>query len=359
MYIYYILFLLIISLYLILNNTKKYMFVITVILTLIIGLRGTTVGTDTQNYLWMYINQTKESVEYFFNTFPSLNIISSDSLYFLYCYILQLFGIGERGFLLITSAIVVGVNAHFIYRYSKNYLLSIFTFVTIGLIPMFMSALRQSLALAIIGLAIRFLVERKPVKYCIMVLIASGFHVTALIMLPAYVLIKMLSKIPPLVTTGLGILISFLVSNNLYKIIWNMELGPRFMVYLTGNVVKTNPLVITMHLGIVGSCFFIHQGLRKSKWFREDSIFIDLYIIGVGIMILSLSNTMISRFAQYYFIVLPIILANIIERLNCQKNKIFLMVTCICVEIIYFVLVMPNSTFNIAPYNFYWENKGY
>ena len=82
----------------------------------------------------------------------------------------------------------------FIKKYSDNYLISLFTFVTLGVMPMMLSALRQSIALAIVFYAYTFLFERKSIQYFSLVFLAAGFHVSAYIMIPAYFILPIFRK---------------------------------------------------------------------------------------------------------------------------------------------------------------------
>jgi hypothetical protein len=74
------------------------------------------------------------------------------------------------------------------YRFQFLLPLMFFFVITNGIFFWTLSGLRQSLAVVIFFYAIRFIIEKKPLQYAIYILVASLFHVSALIMLPVYFL---------------------------------------------------------------------------------------------------------------------------------------------------------------------------
>ena len=88
--------------------------------------------------------------------------------------------------LVITSGYIYFVFGRFIYKYSKSPWLSVFLFFTMRYFDMSMSVIRQMLAIATLILSYDYIIEKKPLKFYLTVLIACLFHVAAIVFLPAY-----------------------------------------------------------------------------------------------------------------------------------------------------------------------------
>lgn len=78
--------------------------------------------------------------------------------------------------------------ALFIYRYCRDEdtWLSTWLYVTLTFFYTSMNFIRQSLACSVILLGYGFLRDKKPAPFLLLVLLAAGFHKTALIMVPVY-----------------------------------------------------------------------------------------------------------------------------------------------------------------------------
>lgn len=358
MQIYYLLFLIIIFLYLILGeqNKKIYYSIIMILLILIIGLRNPSVGTDTLNYLIMYREQTKTTIEYLLNTFPSLIILNSDPLYFIYCFILQIFQVNEQLFLFLTALISILCTISFFYKYSCHALISILSFSSIGLISVYISAMRQTLALSIVALAIPCIIEKKPLKFYFLVILASGFHITALIMLPAYLIVRLFRNWKLQNIFLLCSITGFIIKNAIYPVGLKLGLGIRFTQYFRDNVIGTSPLLIILYISIAIVYIFMNFGYKQSQYttILNKELFI-IYSIGVSILIMSLVNTIISRFAYYYLMSFPVILANSLAEVKKTFDRLVFYCGCIGIELLFFVITVPNSVFGISPYLFFWQ----
>lgn len=74
---------------------------------------------------------------------------------------------------------------HSFRRYAKNYPLASILFMALVFYFSF-TYLRQMFAAAIIGLSIRYIIERKFLKYCAIIIAAFSFHNSAIIFFPMY-----------------------------------------------------------------------------------------------------------------------------------------------------------------------------
>src|SRR5690606_27878018 len=93
--------------------------------------------------------------------------------------------------LLLTAIICVGTYMYVIFKVSENVALSVFIYVVLGAYLVFFNAARQGLAISICAISVIFLLQRKIWHYIIVIIIASFFHRTALILLPFYFILRL------------------------------------------------------------------------------------------------------------------------------------------------------------------------
>lgn len=353
------LFFLIGILYIVFQKRKgTYIFICIFMIFLLFSLRDFSVGTDTENYIRIYETQTILRVNHLIERFPDISLLLGDYLYFIYSWVLLHLGITARGFIVVTALVMLIPVFFLLKKYSRHPLVSIFSFMTIGQMTLLMSAFRQGLAIAISIFALKYLIEKKTIKFFLIVLVAAGVHVTVLIMLPAYFLIIFFQNKKPEASMIIFTVSGILGSGALIIVLSKLNLGVRFGSYIENNVVKTNPLVLVMYLLLA----FIYVALRKfnkiyikNKESNDDRIIFVMFCIGIGILALSLQNTIISRFSYYFLTGLPIIVDRIVDMQYNQKIRAVTILICLFIEISYFYYTIPGSYLGVADYTFFWQ----
>lgn len=150
-----------------------------------IGLRSG--GADTYAYISMFnalpkgvtaieeILRVRES-EYGFALFGTVvkTFISAD--YHVYLFLIALI-----------SGIFVVVTLR---RFSDYFFESLILFMLTGTFTWMINGIRQFIAVAVAFWAVRFIVEKKPVKYIIVILILTTIHASAIILFPIYFIVQ-------------------------------------------------------------------------------------------------------------------------------------------------------------------------
>ena len=96
-----------------------------------------------------------------------------------------IFGSGFRPFLVIIAFIQGCIVLEFFRKYSSNYIISVFLFVAAGeYLAWMMNGIRQFLAVVFILAAFPLLQKKRFIPFILVVLFASTFHQSALIMIP-------------------------------------------------------------------------------------------------------------------------------------------------------------------------------
>ena len=356
MEIYTIVFLIISCIYTLKNlfSRKKKYILVTLILFSLIAFRDISVGTDTENYINIFNSMSENPILIIINNIFNVQIVFSEILFGVYVFLLKLLQIKARGFIILSAAISIFIIMKFYYEHSRDDFITIFTFITIGSYIFFFSAIRQGIAIALVAIAYSYLFKRKIYKYFIIVLLATGFHATAIIMIPIYFIIVYRPKLGDISISILILSSSFILKKILYFILIHSNVSSRLTQYQDSlKVIKTNYLLVLMYIGIL-FFYLLKKKIEKIKKIDKNikEIFL-LFILGVGILIISLENTMISRFAMYLLIGLPILMSYFISNVKNKRMRLILKGYCILIEILFFYYTVPNSVYGIFNYKFY------
>jgi hypothetical protein len=145
------------------------------------GLRG-YIGYDYNSYYPLYANINIKDI------FSGFTIVENEQVepgYLLYMSIIRFITSNYHIFTFISVVIDVLLFDLVIKRYSFNYALSFALFLAFNL-ALEVDLLRNVKSLFIFLLALKYLIERKPWKYFLMLLVAILFHWTAILFAPLY-----------------------------------------------------------------------------------------------------------------------------------------------------------------------------
>ncbi len=218
---------------------------------------------------------------------------------------------------LITNVLIVIM----LYKYSRLFDLSVYVYITGGLYLVSMNGIRQCLAAAIIFTSTKFLFEGKFGKYLLVILLASTFHLSALILIPIYFLVryKAWSKSTIiLLLSSIVIVIGFeQFSTFLFTAIEETQYG-HYESFTEGgaNIIRVVVFAAPMVIAYLG-----RDKLRAI--FPESDIVVNMSIIGLLFMIISTQNWIFARFA-IYFNLYQIVLVSWIVKLFKEKDQKFI-----------------------------------
>lgn len=192
---------------------RKAIWVPASILIIFATIRDYTIGTDTHTYtkpfrffsgLDNYFFDPQVEMGYQYLVYILLHLTSEYYILFL-----------------ITSIIIIFGFFYVIKKYSVDYFLSVYIFITFSIYTFYFNTLRQAIAIVICMLGLKFLLEKKLFKYLIFVALASLFHISALIMIPIYFLVHLKIKIHIKLLTlffssllGSSLIINYLAQDN-------------------------------------------------------------------------------------------------------------------------------------------------
>lgn len=165
------------------NGVKWYFTIVIIVLFFISAFRG-DFSADYNGYakeIWLR-----------FRNYSALDIINRGYLsnpepgYLLFQHLIQKITDKSIYIFVFSSLLIVYANINEIKRSKVLPFLSVFLFVEVGNYYSSFNLMRQIMAVSIVVLGSKYLFERKFWKYLAVVLVASTFHVSALIMIPFY-----------------------------------------------------------------------------------------------------------------------------------------------------------------------------
>ena len=200
--------------------------------------------------------------------------------------------------------------AIFICRHSEMPWVSTILYVNLFLFIMSMNFVRQALALSLVMLAWEFLKRNQFIPFLIIILIASLFHQTVLIMIPVYLLVKMTPTFKELIIYAYMLLWFYISSTGFIDLITKF-----YHEEYTGSVFLTEGVsfiyAILPVLLIV--CAFILVKAGTINVTNENKYIINLSLIASILMVTMSRHSIIERLS-YYFITFVILLVPVIYR---------------------------------------------
>ncbi|MHC5168843.1 EpsG family protein [Acinetobacter johnsonii] len=231
------------------------------------------------------------------------------------------------------STIVVCLYMITIKRISINYLVSVFVFITFGFYTFFFNGLRQGVAMAICFFGLPYLIEKRIIPYFLVVLTASMFHVSALVMLPVYFLVLTRIKIE------YKILACFIVSILASQIVIGyLAQGNIRYEHYTQEAEKAGGYITLLFYSLIG--FLIYSSGKKIRLedVRFDN-FQQIFLCGLALVLpISLLGTDPSgpQRILYYFSSIVIFLIPYVLK---KFNNVYFNILFFILSIIYFLLI--------------------
>ena len=294
-------------------------------------------GSDWRNYEILY-NEV---------SFNNIEKIYGETGYHIYTLLFKSIGFDFWSFFIITKILVFYIFYLNMKKAKNPYLcLNIFYF-QMGLFLLIDCPFRNLIAIAIILIAINFLVKNKKIKFIVLTLVAFSFHKSAIffIFLIFYKNLYKLSK----KQLWFGVIILFLVFSNVDLINKILILLPTFKDRIAGYIGSKYGKGEFFTFGNLEKLFFITLILlNKDKIKKNLYIFSGLYILLYRIAVSFNILGRIAFYLQLFYIL------GIVNTINNQK-KIF-QKGIIVVLFIYECLVIYKGTafnYKYVPYTSY------
>ena len=326
-----------------------------VCIVLIIGLRNPNMGVDLDRYLpsfdrlssytWgkvitmpKYLNYQKGYV--IFNKL--IGSIYSDRQFFIFCCAL-------------ISIVLISV---YIFKTSKLPLLSLILYLGLPCFLTVFSALRQAIAISICAIALLFVLNKKPIIFIALVLIASTFHSSALLFLVSYPLF--FYKPSPAIrgASVVLLLISYVFREPIFIVLSKL---------VKDNAVIDNNNSITLFL--VFTAIYVFMIALVDRTDKKNTGLLNIFWIACFCQSLAGLNNIAIRVGYYFMLPAIPLLINILcdngkkkegsslVVISNEKQRIFIIgVVYICFAVFGLYTLRHGSWAESYPYYWFWED---
>ena len=292
---------------------------------------------DTASYIsdFMYLSDPLDR----FLKNNNLLEVGSNSLFQLYMSVVHNFTSNYHIFFFFPAIISSFVSVKFFKRYSANIAFSLLIFYSIGTYVMYIAAMKQSIAVGFLLLALPYAIDKKYIKYYILVFIAMLFHTHAFVFLVvplffgkpwgkvtwfllAAVLISMATY-----DVTFGALMNTALSMGISIVDW--ELFDGHSINLIRVVVYWIPALLAL---------FLRNRLFSDST-RTENLFANLSIGAAFVITIGLRQgaNLFARMAAYYEIAVGITLPWMINKLFTKQSAQLVSIAAIVLYFVYFL----------------------
>lgn len=326
---------------------------------ILVGFRGINVGSDT----WFYAH----GFENIANQNSVLEAIANsryETGFVVLNYIFAKIGFSYNMFqVTITFFLCISIGKFF-KRYCSNVWVASFVFYTLRYMLGPMNTVRMWIAIAILLFSIPYLQRKRWIQFCIIIVIASLFHSTALIFLVLYPLCKMkITKKKIVLLYAIAITIGVMGTS---FFAWLTKSINMYSGYLTSKYfVYDNNVAVFFNLAIdLCLVLFIFREYRKDleinierneKVIPLDNIIKVALLLIVAIDIVGLRNTIMNRISTYFGMFLVIAIPSAIKKINFRNNREIIWLGMGVLLALQFLVVMifrPEWN-SVVPYYFF------
>lgn len=320
---------------------KRVFLTISLILTVFFqGLRALHVGTDLSAYLPIFHSlKNGESVQIISQHFTSME------LGYLYLNnVISLLNVGDTGFLIIISAVIHVPLFFYLKNVPNDKLLSLFFYYCVILFAFSFSGLRQAIAVSIVTSSFVFLFRGSYILFYGLVLLASSFHVSALVAILAHPASKInISNRLLLLVSMLGA-IFFILRESVLKGIVSMTLDKYSSQTFTSSNNSFSMLIVFVMIYIVS-----HYASRINDD-KTFNICRNIFLIAIFIQVTASVSMTAMRAGFYFLIVGGILLERVYLKISVAEHRILARVAMLTMLILFFFYTASSSP--LADYEF-------
>lgn len=329
------------------NNAKSknaeniFKLIIIIQFSLICGFRNYEVGWDTLNYSNIFWRSSE------LGFLEAIKVWDIEIGYSLLQYITSRVSSSPTILFAIVALFYSSSVSRFISKYSRSWAVTYALFFSLGLYAFSMSATRQTIALGIILYAYDTIKQKKLLKFLIYVLVASSFHLSALIFLPIYFLSSRNFSNKVAILSIISFSAMFIFKDQLFDLVTTITpyrynrldtLGPR-------------NYLIMLDLIFIFSIFFMKRSMHLNN--NNNTVYYYSISIAIGLSTFAFLHPAALRLSFYYLFIVIAIFPNILR--TSAGSKIYILFNLMLVVLLGYIYLRgltPDSPF--IPYRFVW-----
>lgn len=332
------------------SKRRKKIFVIITFtaLTIISMLRSWQVGVDTEQYYrnFRYIT---------YLDWTQYDILRYEFGFFALSKVLSYFSINPYILIRVSSLIIIPSVGYFIYRYSKNVVISTFLYITLNAYSFNMTGMRQSLAIVFILYGFDSLINEKYGKYIIFIMIASLFHSSAIVLIVLIFIIKIPYNKNSYRKNIFIIGICFIFYKYLFLVatsILGKYSGYEDSVYGASNYFGA---VFQFSIGIIfySICHYLYfSKVRREEFDSKITMTaLRLFSLATYFQALAIRMNILGRMTPYFWIFGIIAIPNTVSNLKIRRRKEWILAIIIISFLYWFIIAKYRPEWHkVIPY---------
>ncbi len=303
---------------------------------LTLGLRSSHTGGDTIQY----VNKFVALQEHSWTEVPLL--VKKDYGFY---YLSKLIGTvcAEPTWYLLTISFLSCIGVwKIIDSNSKNPLLSLFFYITIGNFLFIMTGIRQAVAMSFCLLSVECIQKRQPGRFLLLIMLAISCHHSAMLFFPMYFIAVMKVNIRTILVDLVFIILVYFNFESF------LELSNELLEYDYGVENVSNGMMFYMFLLII---VFLAL-LTKKVWIQsiKDTVIMNLGMISAFIWTLRLISRTAERPALYWLNAMPIVLTNSVISFSRMRTRRIILMAVIVVSLFFYYRRVADMS-----YAFFWQ----
>ncbi|SFD67278.1 transmembrane protein EpsG [Lentibacillus persicus] len=231
--------------------------------------------------------------------------------------------------LVFTTALITNMLILIVfYNYSRLLEISLYVYITGGLFLVSMNGIRQMFAAAIAFTAIKFLIQGSFFKYALVIILASLFHQSALVLLPIYFLMRFKAWSKPtlaLIVLSVIVVIGFeQFSALLFSALEDSQYG-HYQDFQEGgaNFLRVVVMGVPILIAYLG-----REKLREI--FPESDVIVNMALLGFIFMIIATQNWIFARVSLYFELYNIILISWVVKVFRERDQKIIYLGIIVC-----------------------------
>lgn len=218
-------------------------------------------------------------------------------------------------------------------KYSDNFFFSTLLFFLSMDFTWMLNGIRQFIAVVAVFACIRLIEEKKWFRYCIVVLLASTVHTSALIMLPLYWIVSAKPWSIRVWLTTIAFVLCMLFADRFTSILEDTLANSAYAENIAQFAYDdgVNPLRLLVALVPVGLAFLCRHHIEADKDSNRLGILVNMSVLCAGLYLIGIttSGIMIGRLPIYFELSNFILLPCLFNRYFTVKSKRLLYLLCI------------------------------
>lgn len=312
------------------KTNQRFFYIIAMFLVVFLATVRYNVGTDYVTYTQIYESTADLS---FVKWLTDLELSSTPVAVFLFAKIAYCFESVNVFFMLFAIAIYIPVSLVILRRKdSASVFIMSFAFLTTTFTSG-LNIMKQTAACAFVLVSVRFVFERKPVKFILMMICAFCFHPTALIAAPLYIVGDKQKKgrvsRRRLIFCG----ICYVVVCALYRKILSL-FGGRFEGYLDSSA-RGNNYSFILSLVIFWGLMLFREPLLKND--ERNRLYLFLMALGVMMEFFGYISPFIKRISLYFSIASILLIPQMAEVFE-ENDRIIIYILIFAYYITIFII---------------------